>query len=156
MASSSVYAGEACPQTDDSNLPSAFQSWTRPNTLTAASSAPDQPQIQIGQSYIVQLKPVRETAYDPAPKTVKPDTFGGLLMLTVKAAGDYTVALDSPVWVDVIRDGQAVESITHGHGPDCTSLRKKVVFLLTPGTFTVQLANARDATVKIEVEAGRP
>ncbi|ESQ88240.1 hypothetical protein ABAC460_16405 [Asticcacaulis sp. AC460] len=156
IAAPAAFADEACTQNDDSKLPAAWQSWTAPSAVTAAARPADQPQIEIGTAYQVQLSPAAETLYDPAPKEVVSGSFGGLLMLTVKAAGDYSIALDSRAWVDVVRDGQVVESTSHGHGPACTSLRKKVVFPLTPGIYTIQLANAPVQSVRIEVAAGTP
>jgi hypothetical protein len=41
------------------------------------------------------------------------------------------------------KDGAGVISSAHGHGPDCTGIRKMVDFALTPGRYTVQIsANA--------------
>lgn len=156
LAAPAALADETCNGNDDSKLPAAWQSWTSPSAITAAGKPADQPQIEIDAAYQVKLVPAAEALYDPAPKEVTPGSFGGLLMLTVKDAGDYSIALDSRAWVDVIRDGQVVESTAHGHGPACTSLRKKVVFPLTPGIYTIQLANAPQASVKIEVAAGKP
>jgi hypothetical protein len=154
MTAPAAFAEDACA-IDDSKLPAAWSSWTSPSAITAAAKPADQPQIEVGAAYQVQLAPAAEAVYDPAPKEVVPGSFGGLLMLTVKDAGDYSIALDSRTWVDVIRDGQVVESTGHGHGPACTSLRKKVVFALTPGIYTIQLANAPQASVRIEVASGQ-
>ena len=50
------------------------------------------------------------------------------------------MALGSGAWIDVVKDGKAIESTAHGHGPDCSGVRKVVDFPLQPGSYTLQVA----------------
>jgi hypothetical protein len=51
--------------------------------------------------------------------------------------------------VDVIREGAAVPSVAHGHGPACTGIRKMVDFDLASGAYTLQLAGNASATLPL-------
>jgi hypothetical protein len=39
-----------------------------------------------------------------------------------------------------VRDEQAVKSTAHGHGPNCTGIRKMVDYPLTPGPYILQIS----------------
>ncbi|HEX7858229.1 MAG TPA: homogentisate 1,2-dioxygenase [Sphingobium sp.] len=67
-------------------------------------------------------------------------SYGGMFGFTISEAGTYRVALGSGAWIDLVKDGKAVESSNHGHGPDCTGVRKMVDFPLVPGRYVLQLA----------------
>jgi hypothetical protein len=58
----------------------------------------------------------------------------------VERAGTYRIALASAAWIDVLRGKTAVESSSHGHGPDCSGIRKMVDFPLQPGRYVIQIA----------------
>ena len=67
-------------------------------------------------------------------------SYGGMFAFDIAKAGTYRIALGSGAWIDVLKDGVAVISVAHGHGPDCTGIRKMVDFKLEPGRYTLQLA----------------
>jgi hypothetical protein len=51
--------------------------------------------------------------------------------------------LGAAAWIDALEDGKAAAPTSFGHGPECMSIRKMVVFPLKPGVHTPQvLANA--------------
>ena len=148
-----AYADDTC-SSPDSGLPAAWASWTTPAALTAAAKPETAPALTVGQAYTTQLQPAAQTQYIHAPsKGVMDGSYGGLMSLTVDKAGNYAVALDNKGWVDIIRDGQPVWPVSHQEGLPCTTLHKMVVFALTPGLYSVQIANAPDATVKLEIVA---
>ena len=66
-------------------------------------------------------------------------------------AGTYRVALSSGAWIDLVRDGEPVASTAHGHGPNCTGVRKMVDFPLTPGRYTLQLGANGEAEMRVLV-----
>lgn len=86
--------------------------------------------------------------YGVAPER-KPDVhkFGGMIPIEVKKAGRLVVALDAGAWIDLIRDGAAVKSIAHGHGPACSGIRKMVEFDVTQGRYQLQIVNAPTASI---------
>ena len=134
-------------------LPDAWSAFAQPSPLTAAAKAADQPEIKIGQAYAMTLVPAAQAEYTVAPKMVAPGSFGGLLMLTVDKAGVYSIAISDKVWVDVIRDGQALRSVAHEEGAPCEAIHKTVDFQLDPGHYTIQLSNAPAATATVEIIA---
>ncbi|MDP5277349.1 hypothetical protein Q9Q95_00295 [Sphingomonas sp. DG1-23] len=64
----------------------------------------------------------------------------GTLATTVRIrkAGTFGIALSEPGWIDVApARGKPLESVAHGHGPDCSTIRKIVRYRLRPGTYRV-------------------
>lgn len=79
----------------------------------------------------------------------KPDVykFGGMIPIEAKTPGRLIVALDAGAWIDLVRDGRVVASVTHGHGPACSGIRKMVEFDVTPGRYLLQIVNAPAASL---------
>lgn len=86
--------------------------------------------------------------YGVAPEH-KPDVhkFGGMIPIEVKRAGRLIVALDVGAWIDLIRDGAAVKSVAHGHGPACSGIRKMVEYDVAQGRYQLQIVNAPTASI---------
>lgn len=124
--------------------------WTAPVRLQAAGTetSTSRARLSIGEAANLTLLPTPEVRYPRRPE--KPGgsvSYGGLVSIDVREAGTYRVALGSAAWIDLVRDGQALKSGAHGHGPDCTGIRKMVDFALTPGPYTLQIsANGQPQT----------
>jgi len=146
-------AKPVCSTALNSALPEAWKGWAVPEAVPAAATPATQSEILIGQAYTAPLKATASVSYSVQPKKTLEGTFGGLFMLTVEKAGVYTVGLDQSGWVDVVRDGKVIKSSGHGHGPDCSTIRKMVDFRLDPGHYTVQVSNAPKETAVIAVVA---
>jgi hypothetical protein len=146
-------AKPACSTALNAALPETWKVWTTPETLPAAATPATQPEILLGHAYMAQLKPTASVSYAVQPKKTTDGTFGGLLMLTIDKAAVYTIALDQAAWIDVVRDGKGLKPSGHGHGPDCTTIRKMADFKLDPGHYTLQISNAPKDTVLIGVVA---
>ena len=86
--------------------------------------------------------------YGVAPER-KPDVhkFGGMIPIDVKRAGRLVVALDAGAWIDLVRDGAIVKSMTHRHGPACSGIRKMVEFDVMQGRYQLQIVNAPTASI---------
>ena len=100
-----------------------------------------QAQLTPGRAVTLALLPTPKVTYPLRPE--KPGgsvSYGGLARFTVEQSGTWRVALGTGAWVDVVKDGQAAISIAHGHGPQCSGVRKMVDYDLSPGTYTLQLA----------------
>ncbi|RYG77424.1 MAG: hypothetical protein EON59_17290 [Alphaproteobacteria bacterium] len=68
----------------------------------------------------------------------------------IDTAGTYGIALDQPGWIDVAaKGGAALVSVKHGHGPDCSTIRKIVRFELKPGAYTLTLAKLTKPVAKV-------
>ena len=86
--------------------------------------------------------------YGLAPER-KPDVykFGGMIPIEVKKPGRLIIALDAGAWIDLVRDGAMVKSVTHGHGPACLGIRKMVEYDVTQGRYQLQIVNAPTASI---------
>ncbi len=74
----------------------------------------------------------------------------------IKTAGRYGIALDQRGWVDVVPSvagGEALKSTVHGHGPDCSSIRKIVRFDLQPGIYRLYVTGLATPSVKVMLVA---
>jgi hypothetical protein len=109
--------------------------------------------IKPGGAARVALLPTPEVHFPVRPE--KPGgsvSHGGLLGLDIAKPGTYRIALGSAAWIDLIGRGKPVASIAHGHGPDCTGIRKMVDFALKPGHYTLQIsANAEPQVLLLVV-----
>ena len=87
-------------------------------------------------------------SYGIAPER-KPDVykFGGMIPIEVKKAGRLIVALDAGAWIDLVQGGAVVKSVTHGHGPACSGIRKMVEYDVTQGRYQLQIVNAPTASI---------
>lgn len=73
--------------------------------------------------------------------------WGGMMPVAVAKAGRLVIALDAGAWIDLVRDGAVVGSVGHGHGPECSGIRKMVEFDVTPGRYLLQIVNAPEASI---------
>ncbi|KTE34297.1 MULTISPECIES: hypothetical protein [unclassified Sphingopyxis] len=69
----------------------------------------------------------------------------------IAEAGKYGVAADSKVWIDLMADGEPLTSVGHGHGPDCSGIRKVVWFDLAAGEYELALTKAVAEKVRLLV-----
>lgn len=142
-----------CSTALNSALPDKWADWKAPETVPAAVTPATQPEILLDRAYTAPLAATAAVQYAVKPGKVKDATYGGLFMLTIEKAGVYTVALDQAGWIDVVKDGKALKSSGHGHGPACSTIRKMVDFKLDPGHYTIQISNAPKDTAILEVVA---
>ena len=70
-----------------------------------------------------------------------------MIPVEVKKAGRLVVALDAGAWIDLVRDGVAVKSVVHDHGPACSGIRKMVEFDVSQGRYLLQITNAPAASI---------
>jgi hypothetical protein len=88
-------------------------------------------------------------AYRIAPeKAPAAGKWGGTVPVAVERAGTLVVALDKGAWIDLVRDGAAVASAGHGHGPACSGIRKMVEYKVTPGRYLLQISGAPDPIIQ--------
>ena len=142
----------------DAAFPAGFTDWNGKTPLATASSADRLPQatLILGKGYEVKLLNTPKVAMPIQPE--KPGgsvAHAGLFSFTVETEGAYVVALATPAWIDVLEDGKSLEPTTFGHGPECTSIRKMVVFQLKPGAHALQVSGNADAKLKLMVAKKR-
>ncbi|MDV6332738.1 homogentisate 1,2-dioxygenase [Asticcacaulis sp. 201] len=142
----------SCAAPSDDNLPATWLAWKTPQTVLPATDAAKAPDVTPGHAYALTLSPVAQVLYPVlADKPPIANTFGGLLSLKVAEGGTYSIAVDDKAWIDVVKDGAIVKSVSHNHGPVCTTVRKAVDFKLDPGLYAIQIANAPTADLKLAI-----
>lgn len=135
-------------------LPADLAGWNARSPIDAASDVKGlrRATLEIGRAADASLKSTRELRYVTRPE--KPGgsvSYGGLFTFTVERAGTYRVALGSGAWIDVLKGRKAVTSTAHGHGPDCSGIRKMVDFPLKPGRYTLQVAANGEPTLPLMI-----
>ena len=139
----------------DVKLPADYASWTAKGVATSARSVADlaKAELAIGKTFRATLLPTPGVDYPTQPE--KPGgsvSKGGLFSVKVATAGTYFIALGGGAWIDLIdKDGKAAESVAHGHGPDCSTIRKVVDFRLSPGAYTLQVSSYTAETLDVLV-----
>jgi hypothetical protein len=135
-------------------LPAELAGWASRDAATAAADpagAAASP-LQIGRAADAALKPSDDVRFAAPPgKAGEGESYAGLLAFTVETPGSYRVALGAGAWIDVVRDGGALVSTAHGHGPACSGIRKMVDFTLTPGTYLLQIAASPKPSIAVMV-----
>jgi hypothetical protein len=109
--------------------------------------------VLANQFYAVTLHPLSEVSFAATPGRAPPSgSFAGILALTVPSVGKYRVAVDVPLWIDVV-DGAAVAPVLDYEGQhECSAPRKVVVFdLQGRKDWTLQLSAADRLTVRLTV-----
>ncbi|WP_375404125.1 homogentisate 1,2-dioxygenase [uncultured Sphingomonas sp.] len=146
---------QTCPATAPA-LPPEFAGWRTRTPLTAATTAQNTTAatLAIGKAAQLRLAPASTLRFAVQPeKPSAPDTHGGIAAFTVTRPGTYRIALGAGMWIDLVRDGRAVPSTTHRHGPPCSGIRKTVDFRLTPGRHLLQISGGREPTVTAMIAA---
>ena len=144
----------AAAQVTPCPAPAPFANWAKPVSLVAgeAREKGKLPTIAVGRAVTLTLAPTQAVAFElPARKTGGPIGYGGLVSFTVALPGTYRIGIDAPVWIEVGTPGRAIESAAHGHGEECSPVRKMVDYTLARGTYTLQLSAAPSPVTTVAV-----
>lgn len=134
--------------------PPELAGWHRAVPITAGDAAARAPLLVPGVAARVALLPSARVGYAvPPAKAGDAASLGGVLALDVARAGTYRIALGVGAWLDVVGPQGAVPSAGHGHGPDCSGIRKMVDFPLTPGRYLLQIAASGAPEITVMVVA---
>lgn len=147
------HGAPACTAMDVA-LPAGMADWNGGAAVITAPSPEHAARVSLalGKGYAASLKKKGEVAFAVEPE--KPGgsvSYYGLFSFTIPEAGNYAVALGTAAWIDVLEDGKVLEPASFGHGPECTTMRKKVVFALKPGLHVLQVAGNGAETLKLMV-----
>jgi len=122
--------------------------------LKAATASPEleSARLLLDKPAIVTLHPGNDVRFVVAPeKHGDASSYGGMVVVDVREAGSYQVALSAGAWLDMVQDGSAVTFARHEHGAECSGLRKMVSFPLKPGRHVIQLSGNKDDTIQVVV-----
>jgi hypothetical protein len=144
-------AAPVCPR-DAEPVPATLASWADRKPLTAATDEASLGKAVLAPGIAVDLALAATPAMTYVIRPSHPGgsvSHGGMLRFTVDSAGTYRVAIGSGAWVDVVANKTSLESVAHGHGPNCSGIRKMVDFALQPGTYVLQVAGNGTATLPV-------
>lgn len=109
--------------------------------------------ILSGQLYALELLPANQVSFPVAPgKDSTSDSYAGVVALRVPSAGKYRVAVDLPLWIDVIAGAKLLSPLDYEGVHGCSAPRKVVVFDLEGSSdWLLQLSAADRAPVRLTV-----
>ena len=108
--------------------------------------------LALGEAADATLQQTPRVAYPVEPgKPGGSVSFGGLLAFDVAEPATYRVALGSGAWIDVVEGGASLVSVAHGHGPECSGIRKMVDYTLKPGRHVLQIAASGEPRIALMV-----
>lgn len=139
--------------------PAGFAHWGQGSPLPAAATAADAQRnvLPRGAARKLRLLPAATVRLAAPPERADTGTSkAGLAVFDVAEAGTYRVALGGPAWIEVVRGDKPVRSVGHGHGPECSGIRKIVDFPLTPGRYLLQLSASEAPEVTVMIAAASP
>lgn len=139
--------------------PEPWTSWHQSGGAIAGGEPSSAPRLILGKPVVASLRPATQVQFPAKPGKAQPKTYGGLFTLALKAPARVGIALSGPVWVDVVIGRSAAASVDHGHGPECSGIRKIVWFDLAQGVHIVQIANAPGRHIRVmaaDARANRP
>jgi len=132
----------ACKATDAS-LPAPLMAWTAPGDEFTPDKA-------------VSLDTIDALTLKSLPAGANPGK-AATIAFRITAAGTYGIALDQPGWIDVLpgaAGGSALVSTAHGHGPECSTIRKIVRYKLDPGSYRLYLTGLTQPKAKVMLVVG--
>ncbi|MDO7835159.1 hypothetical protein Q4610_08855 [Sphingobium sp. HBC34] len=130
-------------------LAEPWTSWRQSGQAKAGILAQGAPALILGKPLTADLTPAAHVQFPVVLGKGAKEGHGGLFSLSLKQAARVGIALSGPAWVDVVTGNAVVASVAHGHGPDCSGIRKIVWFDLPAGRHIVQVAGAKDRSIHI-------
>ncbi|MES2157728.1 MAG: hypothetical protein V4512_07975 [Pseudomonadota bacterium] len=140
-------------------LAEPWTSWTQSGQGKAGTQAQGAPALILGKPVVATLTPAVHVQFAVPPGKGATEGFGGLLALSLKQSARIGIGLSGPAWVDVVSGTTPVASVDHGHGPDCSGLRKIVWFDLPAGRHLVQIAGSKTPDIRVmaaDAKANQP
>lgn len=144
-------AAPVCPK-DAEPIPPALAAWANKAPLAAATDTASLAKAVVTPGAAVDLALADTPAVTYIVRPSHPGgsvSHGGMLSFTVASPGTYRVAIGSGAWLDVVQGTTSLESVGHGHGPNCSGIRKMVDFTLQPGTYVLQIAGNGAAHIPV-------
>jgi hypothetical protein len=124
------------------------------SAITAAKDGRSPPRLATDHAYRVELAPASQVVFPVSPGKPSPaeGTYSGILSLDVPASGNYRVAVDLPMWIDVVAGSRLVAASDYEGQHACDAPRKIVQFALEANhPLTLQLSGAGEGTVRLVI-----
>jgi len=126
-----------------------------PVELTAGNDSKSAPGIVPNRLYKLRLAVQDHVVFSvpPGRKMMGTPAFAGLAALRIEAPGSYRVAIDLPLWIDVVSNGNLVQPTDYQGQHACSAPHKIVVFDLGSQPVILQFSNAFQDDVLLTVTA---
>ena len=123
------------------------------SAVIAAKDGRSPPPLATDHAYRVELAPASQVVFPVSPGKPSPaeGTYSGVLALDVPASGGYRVAVDRPMWIDVVAGSRLVPASDYEGQHACDAPRKIVQFALEAKHLILQLSGAGDNAVRIVI-----
>jgi hypothetical protein len=124
--------------------------------LKSARESTSAPAIVPDRLYRLRLAPQDQVTFavNPRKKAPAAGAFGGLATLKIAAAGAYRIAVDLPVWIDVVSSGGLVSAKDFEGQRDCSAPHKIVEFdLVGEQPFLLQFSGGMSEDILLTVTA---
>jgi hypothetical protein len=127
--------------------------------LSAGKKESPAPSLRVDRFYQLQLLPQASVTFAARPgRSSAPDgAYAGVAELKLHAPGNYRVAVDAPLWIDVVVNGKLATATDFQGQQNCDGPHKIVEFDLTGGNqFILQISGSAKATVRLTVTQTPP
>jgi hypothetical protein len=147
--------GAACPN-PNANLPPALAAWgqaSRPMATAHDSVEASEHALPLGQRIAFKLARTDTVkfAHQPSEQMPKEYVYSGMASFHVAKDGNYTVMISEANWIDVIQNGQPIQSLQMRGRIPCAKYGTKIEFPLKGGEAIVQFFGAPYETVDVFV-----
>lgn len=130
-----------------------------PTPAASGKDAKSAPLIVPNRLYQLTLAAQEDVAFSapPAKRAAAPSAFAGLATLKIAAPGSYRIAVDVPVWIDVVAGANLVAAKDFEGQHSCAAPHKIVEFDLVAGqSFVLQFSNGASENILLTVTPSPP
>lgn len=106
-----------------------------------------------GTLYVLGLSPANQVSFPVAPgKDPASGSYAGIVALTLPSPGKYRIAVDLPLWMDVIDGAKLLAPLDYEGVHGCGAPRKIVAFDLAGSShWLLQLSSSNSEQVRLTV-----
>ena len=145
----------------NANLPPALAGWAKqPAPMATAHDVREAAMhpLPLGQRLAFKLANTDSVkfAHPPSEQMPKQYVYSGMAQFTVPRDGTYSVMISEANWIDVIQNGQPIQSLQMRGRIPCAKYGKMIEFPLKRGEAIVQFFGAPYETVDILIAAAPP
>jgi hypothetical protein len=151
-----THAGDACVdfKWDVSHERALFAGTA--TAVTAGTDPKSAPIVTPNRLYALRLAAQEHVTFAAGPggKPANSAAHAGLVTLKIPASSSYRIAVDLPIWIDVVSNGLLVAAEDFQGQHECSAPHKIVVFALTGGRpLVLQFSGAANENVLLTVTA---
>jgi len=126
-----------------------------PSGRKAGTDSASAPLLTPEHLYRLQLLPVSSVTFVTLPGRSPPalNAFGGLASLEISTPGIYRIAVDAPVWIDVVADGGLMTARQFQGATGCSAPHKIVEFEFPVARELVLQFSGAASSIRLSVSA---